>query len=322
MAIQTKGKTAAWLLAGVIAAFAWPADAGVHEFRKATWNMQGSGQGVKWATSVEHGLRSPDAPEILAIQEGGAGPGRYAMENGALSFIANRGVAPIPAPGSRASASPLILAGYTSAAAPAVVAYRWTIRTRTDVLTYFVYGVHSHVLPTGGPGRVNMYIVSSQPADAVVLMAHPSHAQRPNLRPNFGIRVGTSFFFNIHSVASANAAADSVARIRQIEEFVSNRGGLYDWAALGDFNANPSVVETRMRQHADTADIRLSYSCQVTQRSGGELDYMVYRNNAQQPTAGPATATADAFRVPIQNSDHYPVQFWQRSNNSASCSLM
>jgi hypothetical protein len=320
--MQKGNRLARLLVAGIVAVLPWAAAAGVHDVRKATWNMQGSGQGVKWATSVENGLRAPDAPDILAIQEGGAGPGRYAMDGGALSFIANRGVTPIAVPGSRASASPLILEGYTSADAPAVVAYRWTIRTRTQVLTYFVYGVHSNVLPSGGPGRVNLYLVSSQPADAVVLMAHPWRAQSPNLRPNFGIRVGSSFFFNIHSVSSAGAAADSVARVRQIEDFVTTRGGLYDWAALGDFNADPNVVETRMRQYADTANIRLSHSCQVTQRSGGELDYMVYRNNVQQPTAGPATSTSNAFRVPIQNSDHYPVQFWQRSNDTASCNVM
>jgi hypothetical protein len=284
--------------------FSLPSLSDIHSFKKATWNMQGSGGGSKWSNNVLNTILnrgSASAPDIVAIQEGGAGPGYYSGG----SFFPITGVTQLPEPGSPQSSIPVDSQGYT-AGDPEVVEFEWRIRGVTD--PYYVYGVISDTLQNGNPGRVNSYIVSRQRADEVVSIAHRHQDSISGVRPHFGIRIGTSYFFSVHSISSNNAAADTAYRLETIERYVSSQGPQYDWAAMGDFNADPANVALQTARYPELDDVQTIHTGDVTQMSGGELDYMFFRD-----VGGATSLQASIFFAAIismYNSDHFPVRFW------------
>lgn len=268
--------------------------------------MQGSGGGLKWSTNVLNTIlnRGGDSsPDILAIQEGGAGPGYY--RNG--MFVPITGVSQLPEPGTSNSPVPADISGFNFGH-PEIVEFRWNIRGIDE--PYYVYGVMSDLQSNGSPGRVNSYIVSRQRADEIVLRAHRFQDSVNGVRPHFGIRIGTSYFFSVHSISSNAAAADTAYRLNEIEQYVRARGARYDWAAMGDFNADPANVYLQMAAYPDLTEVETVHTGRVTQTSGGELDYMFFRDVVGAAGGNIPSALFFAAIISMYNSDHFPVRFW------------
>lgn len=277
--------------------------------------MQGSGGGNKWATSVLNTILNNGnaaAPDIVAIQEGGGGPGYYTLDSSGFPvFNPNSGVTQLPEPGTSQSMVPVTVEGF-STGYPEVVEFEWNITRRGQVVaTYYVYGAISDLTESQRPGRVNSYLISRQRADEVILIASRLQDTVTGVRPNFGIRLGTSYFFSNHSVSSSAAAIDSAHRMSQIEQFVSARGVANDWALMGDFNAPPNSVYLQAASYPELSDIEVSYTGQTTQTSGNELDYMVFREPQGAAVGGAVAATAFiAMLISMYNSDHFPIRFY------------
>lgn len=299
----------------LLSLFSFLSHASIHNYKKATWNMQGSGGGNKWVTSVLNTLLNngnPAAPDIVAIQEGGGGPGFYTLNAfGAPVFNPMTGVTQLPEPGTSQSIIPVTAQGF-SFGYPEVVEFEWNIRRRGEIVaTYYVYGVISDLASDGRPGRVNSYLISRQRADEVILIASRLQDTVSGVRPNFGIRLGTSYFFSNHSVSSSAAASDSAHRMSQIEQFVSVRGSQNDWVLMGDFNASPNEVYIESTNYTELSDIQASYTGETTQTSGNELDYMVFRDVQGAAIGGSIQANPFvAMLVSMYNSDHFPIRFY------------
>lgn len=287
--------------------------ADIHDFQKMTWNMQGSGRGAKWATGVLQLINQAMAQGgdfVIAIQEGGAGPGSNGP--GGVFVPNNSGISEMPEPGTP-GATPLTVDGpWPNGAYPRVVEFQWVLPRSGNRV--YVYGVYSDFRSTSGnpAGSVNSFIVSNQPADRLVLLHHRDYTPTSNnsVRPNFGMQIGNSYFFTVHSISGQGAGeVDSSYRLEQIEEFVSRQGPVADWAAMGDFNAEPAAVVLRNSANPRLDDVQVSFTGQPTTTSGrSELDYMFYRESVVG--AFLAAAMAVAALVPMQNSDHLPVRFW------------
>lgn len=298
------------LLIILVSLFSCLSNASIHDYKKVTWNMQGSGGGNKWATSVLNTLLNNGndaAPDVVAIQEGGAGPG-YFDNLGVYRPIS--GVTQLPEPGTSLSPIPVTAEGF-SAGYPEVMEFKWVITRRGQVVaTYYVYGAISDLSSSGRPGRVNSFLISRHRADEVILIASRLQDAVPGTRPNFGIRLGTSYLFSNHSVSNASAASDSAHRMSQIEQFVSARGPQNDWVLMGDFNASPEDVTLQASNFPELSDIALAYTGDTTQTSGNELDYMVFRD-VQGAGGGNVSATVFfAMLISMYNSDHFPVRFY------------
>lgn len=294
----------------------FPALSNVHDFKKMTWNMQGAGD--KWLYNIRSVLESRNrqsVPDIIAIQEGGAGPRIY--RNGVYTPIS--GVQQNPGPGSPYSPIPLDVVGFVNGPPrPEVVEFEWVVRGRETSETFYVYGVISDVQDSGTrPGRVNSYIISRQRADEVVLMEHRLQTEIVGVRPHFGIRIGTSYFFSVHSISGGAGANDTAYRLNTIENYVSGQGAQFDWAAIGDFNAEPSDAHREIvRVYPDLLDrgVDIMYSGNAThvgQYRNSELDYMFYRNSQGLPHQAAVNILFFAAVVAFHNSDHFPVKFFR-----------
>jgi hypothetical protein len=278
----------------------------VHSFKKATWNMQGSGGGAKWSNNLLNTILNQGrsaSPDIIAIQEGGAGPGHYEGN----TFRPITGVVQQPEPGTATSPIPVDAIGYTHGE-PEIVEFIWNIRS--GVAPYYIYGLISDILPNGHPGRVNSYIISRRRANEVISIAHRAQDNISGVRPHFGIRIDTSFFFSVHSISSHAAATDTAYRLDTIEQYVSSRGSQYDWAAMGDFNADPARVHIQMENYPSLSQVQTVSTGCTTQISGGELDYMFFRDVVGASGNSILSSYLLSAIISLYISDHFPVRFW------------
>ena len=290
--------------------------ASIHDFNKATWNMQGRGDVNSWSASLLNMIKQANKqgnnlPTVIAVQEGGSGPGRYV--NGV--FQGGQTVIEEAEPGTSNSHTQVVRSGFPNNSSPPLTEYTWLNGSNL----YHVYGALSDYSFINGreiPGRVNSYLVSTRQADEVILLYSASMRTpgQNSARPNFGIRIGNSFFFSIHTSSSGNTAAgsESADRLNEIDTYVRSRGPQYDWAVMGDFNSNPDTVTANATAYRNLDNIQIRRTRSPTQRSGGVLDYMIFRESLNNPgpaIQGPATLF-NAGLMPILDSDHIPIRFW------------
>ncbi|MFD4920901.1 endonuclease/exonuclease/phosphatase family protein [Streptomyces goshikiensis] len=240
-----------------------PAEAAVRDHIAVTWNMQGatSGGQSNWADQVRAMLTVQGA-DVVALQEAGSVPGS-------------------------AAGNPLRTFTYQTAAGVnyQVREYLWRGSSSRGT-NYYVY--HMQTDPNGN--RVNLAIVTRQRASTVHILPPVGS------RAMFGVELGDgSVFWTAHAGAHVgNDAARIVAAVRT-EMIALNRPS---WAVLADFNRSPSQLVADPAWPGNT--VRVVSSGSQTQRSGGELDYMVTSD---------FTATYRAAQLGGPLSDHHPVTF-------------
>ncbi|MFI0263814.1 RICIN domain-containing protein [Streptomyces sp. NPDC017056] len=187
---------------------------------------------------------------------------------------------------------PLIMRHVISILTPngyAVERYEWPDRGGAFRHVYWLAG---RPQDGGNGGRVNLAIVTHRPADEV-FVAPPG---RNGTRPALGVRFDDDIYYSVHAQASGrhNEANELTANIDQ----QARQAGRH-WAAVGDFNRDPSDMGEAGRAHPGY----IYQSGRATQQSGGELDYMI--SSRLMPDYY-------AQRGAYMNSDHYPVIFRTR----------
>lgn len=108
-----------------------------------------------------------------------------------------------------------------------------------------------------------------------------------------GSRADNVLFASIH--ASANGGSDAASLVGRVSQAAAN-ATYQNWAVLGDFNRNPYALHNSYLPQGT----RIYNPGQATQRSGGELDYLVSNVDTDN---WQATVGVNA------GSDHWPVHF-------------
>ncbi|MFK0291805.1 RICIN domain-containing protein [Streptomyces sp. NPDC090442] len=163
-----------------------------------------------------------------------------------------------------------------------VEVYSWRIARNTYRYLY--------ILPQASR---NVGMVASFRADRVVQIGG-------RYRDGLGLvrQADNVLFASVHASAGRNGGgrgADGPSLVRRVAAAAATRN-VTNWVALGDFNRDPG----QQNLGEFPAGSRIYNSGQATQRSGGELDYMV--SNIQTENW---QATVQANR----GSDHWPVYF-------------
>jgi hypothetical protein len=272
--------------AAVVVLPAQPAQALVAANTVAGWNMQGafSGGGSNWADQVHPlSIRFP----VLALQETGARPASATATGRVLPGTAT------------------VTSGGTVFT---IVEYAWNRR--------YIYYVQTGPNPGS---RTNMAIVTQQQALSVFMI--PPQGVAGAGRPSFGVQVadppggggGTSVFWNVHaqSFGSTGAMNNDAATIATVINTVMATAGVASWAAVGDFNRDPTtqlapglppglglrVVSTGEATHFGT--------------TSSELDSMVTND---------MTVGLSAIRAGGPLSDHGPIAFGMNLQAAAEAS--
>ncbi|MDH6119383.1 GH18 family chitinase [Kitasatospora sp. GAS204A] len=269
----------AMCLAGAVSVLtAGPAAATLGDLPVITYNMQGATAGgdSKWTTTVGgYAARA----QIVVLQEVGAAPPTPAQ-----------GTAPVVIPAAQlANANAVNLPNI--GAANQVTHSQWT-SGMTNLDVYFLQTDPNSNTAIGQPrylgGRNNLAIVAHRAADAVAAIPNPTgHGRAP-----LGLLYGTTWYFDVHA-RSDTGGGDAPALVNAIRTFVTGRNRVEAWAAIGDFNREPSSLQIPVGSARATTG-------QATQQSGGELDYAVY-------TTGAAPAVTE--RLTGASADHYAVGF-------------
>ncbi|KEA45709.1 cytolethal distending toxin subunit CdtB [Campylobacter mucosalis] len=250
----------------------------IDDFKTATWNMQGSSASseAKWSVSVRQMFSGDNGLDVLAVQEAGSLPqtarptGRVFDINGTM-----------------------------------VTENIWNLGTNIRPSFVFIYYARTDL----GANRVNLALVSTNPADEVFLLPPPTTLSRPIL----GIRLRTDVFFSIHALASGGPDASAI--VHSVDRFFRSMPRLINsnWMIMGDFNREPGELlpflelELRLR----TRIITNSAITQVSARR--TLDYAVIGNSNRAVTPAPlpqiaASVFFSGFRSHLA-SDHFPITF-------------
>lgn len=245
----------------------------------ATYNMQGSTDGLRWTQDVAPLARR--YPVVL-LQEAGSGPP--------------------PTPG-YADAADLIRVQRPPNLPRAVYHTLWQAGGGAGALRH-VYFLQTDPQRIGGRdlwqgGRVNLAVVTDTPADEVRVVENPLYD--PNgagnayrMRPLLGVRFGTTWYYDAHA-----RGVDVQALLGAVR--AATPAG-HQWVVGGDFNLD---IRGRTTDDASATTLRLQGGETLlrtgapTHQSGGELDYAI----AQGLPA--FTASLPQGR----GSDHYPVLF-------------
>jgi hypothetical protein len=196
-----------------------------------SYNLQGAttranGQSdSKWTTVIQSYARRA---QVVAIQEAGRAPDPP------------RGVQPViltAAQLANANAVNLPQIGIANQ----VTHSQWTTASLANLDVYFLQtdpnsNPRTHQ-PTYMGGRNNLAIVTHRPADAVAAIPNPLGG-----RATLGVLLGTDWYFSIHGF-SGNGN-DALPLLNAINTFVTGRNRGESWAALGDFNRDPSTLAT------------------------------------------------------------------------------
>ncbi|MBP5935767.1 RICIN domain-containing protein [Streptomyces acidiscabies] len=251
------------VLADVLISLGTPqhAAAAVEDYRPATYNMQGGGG--KWSTDIPQ-LTSAGY-NVISLQEAGPNP-----------------------PGQLIWTSPY-LSESTHWSGWRVQEYLW--RPPGQSQNWHIYFVRTDF----GANRVNLAILTSYDAPEVHVARPAFYGNNglPTSRPALGITLGSTLFFSVHALASGgNDGAQLLANMSAV-------AGTRIWAAMGDWNRDPSNLAIRRGWHRYTAGTS-------TQQSGGELDYMV----SNERIAGYGGVLRG------MTSDHYAVGFRRLAANA------
>lgn len=265
------------LLVGLLSAVC---HAHLHDFRVATWNLQGSSAASesKWNINVRQLLTGSDAADILMVQEAGTLP--------ASARRTGRMVQP------------------TEVGIP-IEEYLWNLGSSRRPNFYYIYYSRIDV----GANRVNLALVSRRQADEVFVVSQGSTVLQA--RPAIGIRIGSDVFLSAHALASGGSDAGRIVEhvYRFFSESSRNR---YNWMLVGDFNRSPNSLQVALRSEPSVENHTLIVApTEPTHRSGNILDYAVLHNANQgqsQRTDMSASIMFNQFRSQIA-SDHFPVSF-------------
>ncbi|MFI9275731.1 glycosyl hydrolase family 18 protein [Kitasatospora sp. NPDC052896] len=254
---------------------ATPAVATLGDRPVITYNLQGatSGGDSKWTTVVAGYARRAD---IVVLQEAGPTPPTLAPGTTptviTAAQLANANAVNLPNTG----------------VANQVTHTQWRSGL-TNLEVYFLQTDPNSSRTTGQPtyrgGRNNLAIVTHQAAAAVAAIPNPAGG-----RATLGLLIGTTWYFDVHA-RSSDHGADAPALINAIRAFVNGRNLREAWAAIGDFNRDPSTL-------APPAGAARAATGLPTHQSGGEYDYAIY-------TTGAAPAVAE--RLNGASADHYAV---------------
>ncbi|GAA1928405.1 endonuclease/exonuclease/phosphatase family protein [Streptantibioticus ferralitis] len=248
----------------------------LEQHRPATYNLQGNGGGSKWNTSIRQLMAGDGSPQslynndLLALQESGSPPA---------------GAVPTDR---RVQATD---GGITFT----VTEYEWNVGTSSRPVTYYIYFLPQ---PGAGNDRTSMAIVTHGRADEMNVIPNRGTGTRGSV----GVRYNNTWFYDIHAASAgpSRARRDALDLITQIQHSVAQTP--FDWVALGDFNvdlfSNVFSEQRGMYTYAPT---------EVTQQSGGQLDFMVTNRHIDG---------YGAHRINGMDSDHFPVAF--RPNMVAS----
>lgn len=283
------------------------------DYKLLTWNMQGANEGEKGKSTKEsryvlhinrfangNGVPYEDptytgnqhiVPDILFLQEVGAPPSTATDIRQLNPLFSSSNISP-----SNGEVPELLNPDQLPLN---VQEFRWGTSRRGR----WAYIVESDSAPDSTAqaqtnqsirGRVNLAIMTHWRPTSVIILRAP--AGGPGVRPIFGIRHNDIYFFNIH--APANGGRNSAAIVRTIHNYFATRNDRTTlWAAVGDFNIepfevvrNPGLQSSLLRNlfllsrppnggptNAISLinSVRIISQSQLTQSSGGILDYMV-----------------------------------------------
>jgi hypothetical protein len=247
----------------------------------ATYNMQGSDNGLRWSGEV--GPLTAHHP-VVALQEVGSGP-------------------PAEPRQARGTGESIPIPGPFPAGLPRSVNHTQWQHNRQPRHVYFLQTDPQRNSSTGEDrwegGRVNLAVVTHERADEVRIIENPLYnPDEPNndyrYRRALGVRLGNTVYYNVHA-----RGADVPDLLRGIR--AAARPG-ENWVMLGDFNLN---IRNRTDQQAREQSLHLrddellARPGRSTHQQGGELDYAITRGTPGFNAAIPAG----------RGSDHYPVQF-------------
>lgn len=177
-----------------------------------------------------------------------------------------------------------------------------------DILEYSWNSAHIyHFDLNRHNSRVNLAIVSITQADETFVFPSLPGGSRPVI----GIRVGDSYYFNMHAGAHPNNEAPD--QVRAIEHYmvnnVLNNNRNANWMIMGDFNRIPGILINSLSLPIGFRREILN-SRQPTHSSGFELDYAVGGRGTGiiQVPGMSARIMANLHVV----SDHLPVLFRTR----------
>ncbi|MGI5340305.1 ricin-type beta-trefoil lectin domain protein [Streptomyces sp. CA-181903] len=247
----------------------------------ATYNMQGSDNGLRWTGEVGPlSMRH----QVVALQEVGAGP-------------------PAEPSQARGTGVSIPITHPFPAGLPGVVNHtQWEYRHHRRHV-YFLQTDPQRHSGTGQDrwtgGRVNLAMVTQARADEVRVIENPLYNRNEprneyRYRRALGVRFGNTVYYNVHA-----RGADVGPLLRRIR--AATRSG-ENWVMVGDFNLdirNRTDRQARERSLHLRADERLVRSRRSTHQRGGELDYAITRGMPRFNAGVPAG----------RGSDHYPVQF-------------
>ncbi|MGW2597911.1 RICIN domain-containing protein [Streptomyces klenkii] len=152
---------------------------------------------------------------------------------------------------------------------------------------------HVYYLNPVSNGRVNLAMVTHEPADRVLVAPGLQEQGSSGGRPAMGLVFGSHAYFNLHALSSGGRDVPVLLTSIRQEASIAH---VSNWYAMGDFNREPESVHTVARDmHAV-----IYRSGNPTHQGTAELDYMVSSERVQGYAAE---------RLPGGGSDHYPVQF-------------
>ncbi len=120
-------------------------------------------------------------------------------------------------------------------------------------------------------------------------------------RPAFGVKVGSSWYFDIHAASIRSGAKANPHAVALIDTIAAKMAG-EQWRALGDFNSLADVTRGRFpNTYYATKDRTPNGTPVVTQASGYALDYMVASDQLADLVVTRSEQRGE--------SDHWPVRF-------------
>ncbi|MEU5049053.1 endonuclease/exonuclease/phosphatase family protein [Streptomyces sp. NPDC021096] len=247
----------------------------------ATYNMQGSDNGLRWTGEVGPLTMRH---QVVVLQEAGNGPPPAAHQRHGVGESIR-----IPGP---------FPAGLPNHVNHTVWRYRHHTRH-----VYFLQTDPQRDSTTGRDrwrgGRVNLAVATHTRADEVRVIENPLYNRNEprneyRYRRALGVRFGNTVYYNVHA-----RGADVAPLLRRIR--AATRAG-ENWVMVGDFNLD---IRNRTDRQAREQTLRLRPDEQLarphrsTHQRGGELDYAITHGTPQFNADIPAG----------RGSDHYPVQF-------------
>ncbi|WP_369805905.1 GDSL-type esterase/lipase family protein [Amycolatopsis sp. M39] len=234
--------------------------------RLATWNLQGGSAGIdsKWTAGVLPllaGTRGYLPHDFVFVQEAGPQRGTHATE------VASSGNYRV-----------------------IQTLFRLTPSDQYAYIYWMEVDFNGH--------RVNTAIVTRRAVDNAFIV--PGERGNPASRPVFGLRIGSTVLYSVHSLSRTNGA-DAPALL---ENMNAAAGASLDWLALGDFNQDPTNLQQAMDNRGGSGGPvgHIVNTGQATHQNGGELDYGV--------TSLGLSGFLDAERLDNPaGSDHNPVEF-------------